>query len=72
PAFVEVARSVRRHRDGIEQALRRDLSNARIESLNTRIRVLTRQAFGFGTPEAMIALAMLAFGGLCPPLPGRA
>lgn len=72
PAFVEVARSVRRHRAGIDQALRRDLSNARIESLNTRIRVLTRQAFGFGTPEAMIALAMLAFGGLCPPLPGRA
>lgn len=72
PAFVEVARSVRRHRAGIEDAFRLDLSNARVESLNTRIRVLTRQAFGFGTPEAMIALAMLAFGGLCPPLPGRA
>ncbi|MGH2375228.1 MAG: ISL3 family transposase [bacterium] len=71
PAFVEVARSVARHRAGIEHALRRDLSNARIESLNTRIRVLTRQAFGFGSPEAMIAMAMLALGGLCPPLPGR-
>ncbi len=72
PAFVQVARSVRRHRAGIEHALRRDLSNARIESLNTRIRVLTRQAFGFGSPEAMIAMAILALGGLCPPLPGRA
>jgi hypothetical protein len=34
--------------------------------------VLTRQAFGFGTPQAMIAMAMLALGGLCPPLPGSA
>jgi hypothetical protein len=29
-------------------------------------------AFGFRSPEALIALAMLSLGGLCPPLPGRA
>lgn len=72
PAFVKVARSVAARRHAIEQALRLDLSNARTESLNTRIRVLTRQAFGFGSPQAMIAMAMLALGGLYPPLPGRA
>jgi hypothetical protein len=32
---------------------------------------LTRVAFGFRSPEALIAMAMLAVGGCCPPLPGR-
>jgi len=42
-----------------------------VESANTKIRLLTRVAFGFKSPEALIALAMLSVGGLCPPLPGR-
>jgi hypothetical protein len=29
----------------------------------------TRRAFGFHSPEALIALAMLSLAGLCPPLP---
>jgi len=28
-----------------------------------------RRAYGFRTPEALIALAMLSLGGLCPRLP---
>lgn len=31
----------------------------------------SRVAFGFKSPEALIALAMLSLGGLCPSLPGR-
>jgi transposase len=42
-----------------------------VESTNTKIRLLTRVAFGFRSPQALIALAMLSVGGLCPPLPGR-
>ena len=72
PAFVELARKVARHRAGIEAALAHGLSNARVEAVNTRLRLLTRIAFGFRLPEALIALALLALGGLCPPLPGRA
>jgi transposase len=71
PAFVELARKVARHRAGIEAALTHGLSNARVESVNTRIRLLTRVAFGFHSAKALIALAMLSLGGLCPPLPGR-
>lgn len=41
-------------------------------TLNQKIRVLARIAFGFHTPDALIALAMLALGGLCPSLPGSA
>ncbi len=70
-AFVELGRKVRRHRGAIEDALRSGTSNALVESTNTKIRVLTRVAFGFRSPEALIALAMLAVGGACPDLPGR-
>ena len=71
-AFVELARKIRRHRGAIEEALRSGTSNALVESTNTKIRVLTRIAFGFRSPDALIAMAMLAVGGVCPDLPGRA
>jgi len=71
PAFVELGRKIRRHRTQIEAAIREDLSNALVESTNTKIRVLTRIAFGFHSAEAVIALAMLSLGGYRPNLPGR-
>lgn len=71
PSFVKLARSIRDHRDGIEAALQNELSNARVESINTKLRLITRVAFGFKSPDALIGLAMLSLGGCCPPLPGR-
>lgn len=38
-------------------------------TLNTKIRVLTRVAYGFKSHEALIALAMLTLGGYRPDLP---
>ena len=72
PAFVELGRKVRRHLPGIEAALMNGLSNALVESTNTKLRVLHRMAFGFKEPEHLIALAYLDRGGYCPALPGRA
>ena len=69
PAFVTLQRRIIKHRAAIEAALEHDLSIAL--ATNTKIRVLTRIAFGFANPQALIALAMLALGGYCPPLPGR-
>jgi transposase len=71
PAFVKLAQQIAAHLDGIAAALGFGLSNARTESVNTRIRLIARRAFGFHSPEALIALSLLALGGLCPPLPGR-
>ena len=71
PAFVELARKIVKHRAAIDAALEHELSNALVESTNTKIRLLTRVAFGFRSPEALIALAMLALGGHRPALPGR-
>ena len=72
PSFVKLAKSIREHRSGIDAALTHRLSNARVESVNTKLRLLTRIAFGFRSPGALVALAMLDLGGMCPPLPGRA
>ena len=72
PVFVELAHRIVKHRDTIDAALDHGLSQGLIESTNTKIRVLTRVAFGFHSAEPLIALAMLAFGGHRPALPGRA
>jgi transposase len=69
--FVELARKIRRHLEPTVAVLLFGLTNARIESVNTKIRLLHRLAFGFHTAGAMIALAMLRLSGICPPLPGR-
>jgi len=67
--FVKLARTITEQRAGILAAIEHGLSNARVEAINTQIRMLTRRAFGFHSPEALIALAMLSLNGLCPPLP---
>jgi len=69
PSFVKLARTITSQRDGILAAIKHGLSNARVEQVNTQIRLITRQAFGFHSPAALIALAMLKLAGLCPPLP---
>jgi transposase len=71
PAFVKLARTVREHKVRIYAAVAHGLTNARVESLNQKLRLLMRRAFGFRSVEALIGLAWLAHGGLCPPLPGR-
>ncbi|GAA1969476.1 hypothetical protein GCM10009776_35720 [Microbacterium deminutum] len=72
PAFVTLQRRIARHKASILAAIEHGLSNGRIESVNTKIRLITRVAFGFRSPDALIALAMLNLGGNKPALPGRA
>jgi transposase len=69
--FRKLARTITDQRAGIQAAIEHGLSNARVEAINTNIRLITRRAFGFHSPNALIALAMLTHGGLCPPLPER-
>ncbi len=71
PAFVKLAKTITKHRPSILAAIEHGLSNGRIESVNTKIRLITRVAFGFKSPDALIALAMLNLGGHRPVLPGR-
>lgn len=65
----KVARSIRDNFDGICSALIQQLSNGRLESMNTKLKLLTRLAYGFHSHAPLVSLAMLKLGGLCPPLP---
>jgi transposase len=67
--FVKLARTITDQRTGILAAIKHGLSNARVEAINTQIRLITRRAFGFHSANALIALAMLTLAGICPPLP---
>jgi len=71
PSFVKLQKSIVKHRARILAAIEHNLSNGLIESTNTKIRLITRMAFGFTSPEALIALALLSLGGHRPVLPGR-
>jgi transposase len=72
PEFTSLARRIRQHHlPAIHATLDHGLSNGLIESVNTKIRLITRVAFGFHGPAPLIALAMLTLGGLRPALPAR-
>jgi transposase len=69
--FRKLARRITDQRDRVEAAFTNNLSNARVEQINTQIRLIMRRGFGYHSEDAVIALAMLSLGGLCPPLPDR-
>jgi len=71
PAFVDLGRKINRQREPILAAITHNMSNALVESVNTKIRLLTRVAFGFHSAQALIAIAMLSLGVDRPTLPGR-
>jgi transposase len=71
PEFVKVATTITRYRQLQLNTLDHGLSNARSEATNTHLRALTKRPYGFHTPNALIGMAMLTRGGLCPPLPSR-
>ena len=62
PEFVTASRTIRKHRDGINAAIDRELSNGRQEGLNNKVRLIIRRAYGFHSAEAALATVMLACG----------
>ncbi len=67
--FVKLARTIRRHRDGILAAIRLGLSNGRLEGLNSRIRLISHRSFGFHSAQPLIALVYLCCSGITIDLP---
>ena len=71
PRVVHLQRRITVYRPAIDAALDTGLSQGLVESTNTKIRLLTRIAFGFHGYQPLVALAMLALGSHPPRLPGR-
>jgi transposase len=68
-AFVKLAATIRKHRQGILAAIRLMINNARVEALNNKVRLITRRAYGFHSAQAALALVMLACGPITLRLP---
>ena len=60
--FVKVAKTTRKHREGILAAIQLKINNARAEGLNNHVRLIIRRAYGFHSPMAALALVMLSCG----------
>lgn len=69
PAFVRLGRRIRNYRSEIVATITHRLTNALVESFNTKIRLIARRAFGFRHVGALIALARLTLSGQRPQLP---
>lgn len=69
PSFVQLARRIANYRTAIVATIEHRLTNALVESFNTKIRLIARRAFGFHRVEALIALARLTLSGQRPQLP---
>lgn len=70
--FVRCAQTISEHAERIVATIRYRLTNARVEAVNTTLRLVVRRAYGFHSAQAMIALAMLKLGGYRPNLPNTA
>ena len=69
--FVKAARTIRKFRDGVLAYTQTKLTNGLAEGLNNKTRMITRRAYGFHSPDALMAMIFLCCGGiqLDPPLP---
>jgi transposase len=69
PAFVNLARQVKRNFEQIIAAVEHDLSNARLEGINSRIRLIQRRGYGYRSVESLAAMIYLCIGGITLQLP---
>ncbi len=71
PAFKELYRKIKRHKEHILNAIRLSMSNARIEATNNKIKLIVRKAYGFRNIQNMLDMVYLVCSDLKVPLPNR-
>lgn len=69
--FVKLARTLRKHLEGVMAYIETGLSNGPLEGINNKARLISRRAFGFHSVQAFTSMLMLCCGGITldPPLP---
>ena len=70
-AFKELYLKIKRHREHILNAIRLGMSNARIEAINNKIKLVIRKAYGFRNIQNMLDMVYLVCSDLRVPLPNR-
>jgi transposase len=67
--FINLARQIRRHFNGIIAAVEHQLSNSRLEGINAKIRLINKRGFGHPNGDHLTAMIHLCLGGITPLLP---
>lgn len=62
--FIKLARTIKKHREGILAYVQMRLTNAVVEGLNGKARTITRRSFGFHSAGSLIAMLFLCCGGI--------
>jgi transposase len=68
-AFVNLARQIKRNFEEIIAAVELDLSNARLEGINAKIRVIQRRGYGYRSVDSLAAMIYLCLAGITLQLP---
>lgn len=70
-AFKKLYQKVKRHKEHILNAIRLGMSNARIEAINNKIKLIIRKAYGFRNIQNMLDMVYLVCSDLRLTLPNR-
>lgn len=71
PVFKNLAYKIRRHENNILNTIETNLSNARIEATNNKIKLFIRKAYGFRNIQNLIDIALLGCSNIFIPLSNR-
>ena len=66
---MKLAKTVKANRERILAAVELELSNSKLESLNSKIRLINHRGYGHHSAAAVIAMIYLCCGGITVELP---
>ena len=69
--FKELAYKIRRHEKHILNTIETQLSNARVEAINNKIKLFLRKAYGFRNIQNMLDMILLGCSNIFIPLTNR-
>lgn len=71
PSFVELGKRLQEHFDAVIAAVELGISNALLESINAKIRLINARGYGHHSARTLTAMIYLCLGGLHPKLPTK-
>jgi len=71
PAFVALGKRLHEHFEAVIAAVELGLSNALIEGINAKIRLINARGYGHHSAQTLTSMIYLTLGGLHPQLPTR-
>lgn len=71
PSFTELGKRLHEHFEAVIAAVELGISNALIEGINAKIRLINARGYGHHSAESLTSMIYLTLGGLHPKLPTK-